>query len=300
MVDEHAKNQAFRRLALMKQLLSLLVLVPMFAADPPGFVVWKGSDLKSFDKTLASKLDDRKAAMEEFSKVGDFQTLIVHREGDGEAELHERDAVVLIIESGEATLVAGGNIVDPRTIAPGEIRSASIQGGESKAVTGGDVVLIPANLPHQVLVAEGQRVTYLAIRQQRKDAAPADATLSALPVSRPAGKKPVLGIDLGAGFRACIAGDDSPSGTIVDGYRKATSRSFMGQSCLWESIRPQEKVMTGSASGKEQPRLGIDVGEGYRSCVPGDNSPSGTIVDGYRKVSNSSPFGVSCGWERIK
>jgi hypothetical protein len=257
----------------MKYVLTLAVVASMFAAEPQGFLVWKGSDLKGFDKTLAQKIDGHKAATEDVGKGG-YQTLIVHREGDGEPELDETD-VLLIVENGEATLAAGG---------------------AKTALTEGDVALIPANLPHQVLVVPGKRVTYLILRQARHDAAAEDATSSVPPPA----KKPEIGIELGAGYRSCVAGDDSPAGTVVDGYRKMYSKNFLGHSCLWQPEHAPEPVKEVSTGDKERPRLGVEVGDGYRSCVPGDDSPNGTIVDGYKKLSNPSPFGVSCGWQKIK
>jgi mannose-6-phosphate isomerase-like protein (cupin superfamily) len=260
----------------MKQLILVVLWAPMFAADPQGVVVWKGSDLKNFDKTLAAKLDDRKAAMQEFSKAGDYQTSIIHREGDGDVEV-ESNAVLLIIESGQATLVGG-------------------KAGESRAVAEGDVVLIPAHLPHQVLVATGKRVTYLVIRQQPESQPEA---ISSAPGPGSDGKKPTQGMDLGSGFRACVPGDNSPDGTLSNGYRKMLSRSFLGPSCIWKPEAPPESATTNSTANDKTARPGADVGQGYRGCLPGDTSPSGTIAEGYRKVMSTSPFGVSCGWEKI-
>jgi mannose-6-phosphate isomerase-like protein (cupin superfamily) len=263
----------------MKQLIFLVVLVPMFAADPQGIVVLKSSDLKSFDKSLAAKLDDRKAAMEEFGKAGDYTTAIVHREADGDAET-ESSAVLLFIESGQAIL-ANGNTADSKV-----------------AVAEGDVVVIPAHLLHQVLVAPGKAVTYLVIRQQQSR--PENATSSAQPAPSPPGKKPALGADLGSGFRACVTGEDSPDGTVVDGYRKMINQSFLGKNCIWKPETSPETVTTGSKSVPGTARPGADLGLGYRGCVAGDNSPAGTIVDGYRKVMTTGPFGVSCGWEKVQ
>lgn len=47
------------------------------------------------------------------------------------------------------------------------------------------------------------------------------------------------------------------------------------------------------------PELGAQVGE-TRTCVPGDNSPSGTVKNGYRKSSFTGPFGPVCSWEPIR
>ncbi len=256
-----------------KLLLLLAMVAPMFAADPPGFTVWKGSDLK------------HKAASEELSKAAGYQALLVHRENDGEVELHESQTELLVIETGVATLLVGD-----------EIQGASIKGGERKELAEGDVVHIPSNLPYQILVAAGHSVTYLAFRH-RDDSAD-DAAAPPAPIN-PSGKKPEIGIDLGSGFRACVPDDQSPTGTVVDGYRKVIGKSLMGRSCLWAREQPEDAAPQ-AANSKEKLRLGKDMGDGYRSCVPGDDSPSGTILEGYRKVSHASPFGLSCAWEKIQ
>jgi hypothetical protein len=45
------------------------------------------------------------------------------------------------------------------------------------------------------------------------------------------------GADIGAGFRACQVGDATPSGTVVDGFRKIMSEGAFGKSCRWEAAR---------------------------------------------------------------
>jgi len=246
-----------------KFVLLLALLAPIFAADPPGLTVWKASDLKS------------KAATEDLSKASDYHALVVHREKDGELESHEGMTELLIIETGAATLAIGG---------------------EKKDLAEGDVVHIPAYLPYQVLVAAGKSVTYLAVRH-REDSD--DDPVAQPPPLDPSGPKPEIGIDLGSGFRACVPSDHSPAGTVVDGYRKVVGKSFMGQSCLWAREQTNDAATVPPAQQKK-PQLGADMGDGYRGCVRGDDSPSGTIVDGYRKVSHESPFGLSCAWEKIK
>jgi hypothetical protein len=46
---------------------------------------------------------------------------------------------------------------------------------------------------------------------------------------------PALGADMG-GPRGCVAGDNSPAGTILSGYKKVISQTLMGQSCHWEPV----------------------------------------------------------------
>lgn len=55
-------------------------------------------------------------------------------------------------------------------------------------------------------------------------------------------------------------------------------------------------IQTGSAQGQPGIQLDTDI----RACVPGDNSPAGTVSDGYRKVVQRTPFGNMCRWEAVK
>ena len=48
---------------------------------------------------------------------------------------------------------------------------------------------------------------------------------------------PTLGVDMGGGFRGCAAGDNSPAGTLLNGYRKVVARNLMGTSCHWEQAK---------------------------------------------------------------
>jgi len=45
-----------------------------------------------------------------------------------------------------------------------------------------------------------------------------------------------IGVDMGAGNHACVMGDTSPAGTIVNGMKKMMPRGLMGASCYWEPV----------------------------------------------------------------
>jgi len=62
---------------------------------------------------------------------------------------------------------------------------------------------------------------------------PAPAPASALSSDHPAGP----GIDVGGGFRACVAGDPSPAGAVVGGMKKVVIPTPFGSACHWESAR---------------------------------------------------------------
>ncbi|MGD0871719.1 MAG: hypothetical protein ABSB88_19370 [Bryobacteraceae bacterium] len=128
----------------------LLAIVPLMAADPPGFVIWSRgvppADLKG-------KLD-----------FGNHALSISHRDKNGVVEVHEKLVDVLVVQSGEATLVVGGEVIGSRTTGPGEIQGDSIKGGVSKKVSTGDVIHIPAGVPHQFFLDPGKQITYFVVK----------------------------------------------------------------------------------------------------------------------------------------
>jgi len=71
-----------------------------------------------------------------------------HRDDPGVVEVHTRDTDIIYILDGSATLVTGGTIVAGKIIEPEEIRGSDVNGGESRTVTKGDVIVVPHNTPH--------------------------------------------------------------------------------------------------------------------------------------------------------
>src|SRR5688572_7321977 len=134
--------------------------LPLGAAEKTGIAVWPSSDLKGYTAKLAPRVNEKKLALENLGAFGNHSTLIAHRQGDGEAELHDGQADIFVVQDGKATLVLGGEIVDGKTTAPGEIRGPSIRNGEKHAIQAGDIVHIPAKTPHQLLLPAGSKFTY--------------------------------------------------------------------------------------------------------------------------------------------
>lgn len=89
------------------------------------------------------------------------------RSRNGGAELHERFADLFFVIEGRAALVTGGVVADAKTIAPGEIRGSSVEGGARQELRAGDVAHVPAGLPHQMLVSGDKFVTCLVLKIQQ-------------------------------------------------------------------------------------------------------------------------------------
>ena len=91
-------------------------------------------------------------------------TMLIYRDKDGEVEVHERFADIILVMSGKATLITGGTAQNGKVVKPGEIRGTSIAGGSQSKLEEGDLVHIPANTPHQLLIPPGNSITYITIK----------------------------------------------------------------------------------------------------------------------------------------
>lgn len=89
---------------------------------------------------------------------------ISHRDKSGRVEVHQNKADVLVIQSGTAKFVSGGEVIDPVKTAPNELQGSSIRGGVERTVGPGDVIEVPVGLPHQFLLAPGAQITYLVVK----------------------------------------------------------------------------------------------------------------------------------------
>jgi hypothetical protein len=66
---------------------------------------------------------------------------------------------------------------------------------------------------------------------------PQNPSGSATNLSAPGNAKSGPGIETGAGQRACVVGDTSPAGTVVEGMKKIVTQGLMGNSCRWEAVK---------------------------------------------------------------
>jgi len=155
-----------RRLWLLSAVTIPLLLMAAEEVAPPGFQQWSPASLKPYAQKMH---DDAAADPHHFAvqQIADFPNdsfLVVHREADGPPEWHETQADVIFVQSGSATLIVGGMLVNGETVAPNEKRNGTIQGGVSKKLSSGDVVRIPPRVPHQLLLEGAHEFNYFVVK----------------------------------------------------------------------------------------------------------------------------------------
>lgn len=96
-------------------------------------------------------------------KASNYKVEASHRDAPGVVEVHTKDTDIIYILEGTATLVTGGKLVDGKVIEPEEIRGRDTQGGETREITKGDVIVIPNGTPHWFKEVKGP-VNYYVIK----------------------------------------------------------------------------------------------------------------------------------------
>ena len=117
---------------------------------PPGVSIWeKGSPPKDGAKSASSN---------------NYALSTKTRTENGAVEVHDKKTDIMIIQSGEATLLLGGTVINPQSIGPGETHGTGINGGTRRTIGTGDVIVIKAGVPHQFLIAARKQITYILVK----------------------------------------------------------------------------------------------------------------------------------------
>ena len=152
------------RFALRTLALTLLV-APVFAADHPDFRLWKADELKKRDAALSKKVGADHSSRETLADFGDHRFRFLYRDADGFPEQHDKIVDVVFVQSGEGTLQLGGTLIDKKGSGDnGEFVGSRLDGGSRHPLSAGDVIHIPATVPHAFLVPKGKHITYVLVK----------------------------------------------------------------------------------------------------------------------------------------
>ena len=153
----------------MKSIAMLLTLAgaSIAAAGTPTFMLWNVDTIKQVGKELAGKLNEHGLASRKLADMGNYNFGLALRRQDGAVEVHLKTADIFVIQGGEADLVTGGTVENPTNSSPNEVRGTAIHDGTARHVVAGDVLTIPPGMPHQMKVAPGKEVLYMAIKVEQ-------------------------------------------------------------------------------------------------------------------------------------
>jgi mannose-6-phosphate isomerase-like protein (cupin superfamily) len=136
------------------------------ASVPEGFGHWTTAQLNKVGQALDDNAatDPHRFAVQQLADYPNEAILLVHRKADGQAELHETQVDVIVVQSGSATLLVGGTLLNGETVAPHEKRNGTIQGGIREKLSAGDIVRIPPRTPHQLFLDGASEFSYFVVK----------------------------------------------------------------------------------------------------------------------------------------
>ena len=143
----------------------VLLVAPVLAADHPDFRLWKAEELKRRDVALSTKVGPDHSSRETLADFGDHRVRFLYRDADGFPEQHDQIVDLVFVQSGEGVLQLGGTVIDKKaTGGAGEYVGSRLDGGSRHRLGPGDVIHIPAAVPHAFLVEKGKHLTYVLVK----------------------------------------------------------------------------------------------------------------------------------------
>jgi mannose-6-phosphate isomerase-like protein (cupin superfamily) len=100
------------------------------------------------------------------AKGSDYSVGAMVRTAAGASEMHDKQTDVYYVADGEATFVTGGKVIGDKVVSPGQHQGTGIEGGEVRQISKGDVIVIPAGVPHW-FKAVPHSVHYLLVKVEK-------------------------------------------------------------------------------------------------------------------------------------
>jgi mannose-6-phosphate isomerase-like protein (cupin superfamily) len=115
------------------------------------------------DKAKADRKGDAPLVAEPILSLTPYRAQLEYRPGTSPAAVHEKDAELMVVLEGTGNIVTGGKLVDEKRNNANNLGGSSITGGVTQAVVKGDMLIVPANTPHQVIPTGGAPIVLMTL-----------------------------------------------------------------------------------------------------------------------------------------
>jgi mannose-6-phosphate isomerase-like protein (cupin superfamily) len=115
------------------------------------------------DKAKADRKGDAPLVAEPILSLAPYRAQLEYRPGTSPAAVHEKDAELMVVLEGTGDIVTGGKLADEKRTNANNLSGSSITGGNSQAVVKGDMLIVPANTPHQVIPTGGAPIVLMTL-----------------------------------------------------------------------------------------------------------------------------------------
>jgi mannose-6-phosphate isomerase-like protein (cupin superfamily) len=115
------------------------------------------------EKAKADRKDNAPLVAEPILSLAPYRAQLEYRPGTSPAAVHEKDAELMVVLEGTGNIVTGGKLVEEKRNNANNLGGSSITGGNSQAVAKGDMLIVPANVPHQVIPTGGAPIVLMTL-----------------------------------------------------------------------------------------------------------------------------------------
>jgi len=141
-----------------------ILAIPCAAQSSGKAEIFSSAEIRG---QLAQLAQQAKVSGSGGSTLGDYGThalKISERMASGGAEIHAHFDDVMLVMDGKAELITGGEIIGAHDGANGETTGSGIRNGTSQHIGPGDLIHIPAGVPHQLIIAPGTTYSALVVK----------------------------------------------------------------------------------------------------------------------------------------
>lgn len=156
----------------MLSILALLVSLSAEQAPIPAVFISQDEHVALLKEQIAKKVVDQPIKATEV-RGGKASVAMLHRvKPEASALIHDHVTETYYILSGSGTIVTGGSLGDAKPydltrVNAGMSQTGTRQGGESRKLKPGDIIIIPAGTPHSFSALDGP-ISYLVYRFEPK------------------------------------------------------------------------------------------------------------------------------------
>jgi mannose-6-phosphate isomerase-like protein (cupin superfamily) len=115
------------------------------------------------DKAKADRKGDAPLVAEPILSLAPYRAQLEYRPAKAPAAVHEKDAELMVVLEGTGDIVTGGKLAEEKRVNANNLSGPSITGGNSQSVVKGDMLIVPANTPHQVIPTGGAPIVLMTL-----------------------------------------------------------------------------------------------------------------------------------------
>ena len=133
-------------------------------AAPPARTFMDNKEIMGLvDKAKADRKGDAPLVSEPILSLAPYRAQLEYRPAISPAAVHEKDAELMVVLEGTGDIVTGGKLADEKRTNANNLSGSSITGGNTQAVVKGDMLIVPANTPHQVIPTGGAPIVLMTL-----------------------------------------------------------------------------------------------------------------------------------------